>query len=231
MASERLNYLPTQITMRTYAQSVTVLVRHFAAWSCTKILDRLQTFGREQRGNHRCDGRVYDIDYRGGGFSRGSTDSRADGKWESENRSINPIKFRNAAACRSRAGNGNGRLTPTKLHFMRERRTSLMRSLDHLRVIPLSIACLCNLQSKLVSIIFLTRFPSFVFLRLLFISVKSPFKRLTSHNVLQVEITFIECRYVYRTLEYLCVNGTMDFYYINIRNLLIIKLFLCLFVQ
>lgn len=102
---------------------------------------------------------------------------------------------------------------------MRERRTSLMRSPDHLRVIPLSIACLCNLQSKLVSIIFLTRFPSFVFLRLLFIPMKSPVKRLKSHNVLQVEITFIECRYVYRKVECLCVNGTMDFYYINIRNL------------
>lgn len=74
------------------------------------------------------------------GFLRSPADSRPDGKWESENRSINPIKFRNTAACRSRASNGNGRLTPTKLHFMRGRRTPLMRSPDHL---PCRVAATC----------------------------------------------------------------------------------------
>ncbi|KAL2718268.1 hypothetical protein V1478_012144 [Vespula squamosa] len=40
-----------------------------------------------------------------------------DGKWESENRSINPIKFCNAPGCRSNGSNSNIGLTPTKLHF------------------------------------------------------------------------------------------------------------------
>lgn len=97
-----------------------------------------------------------------------------------------------------------------------------MRSPDHLRVIPLSIACLCNLQSKLVSIIFLTHFPSFVFLRLVFISMESPVERLTSHNVSWVGNFYRMQIYIYSKLKYLCVNGTMDFYYINVRNLLII---------
>lgn len=71
------------------------------------------------------DRRVYDVDYTPStGFSRGSADigtegvgrcelggacERArkrvdDGKWESENRSINPIKFRNASGPGKQSG-------------------------------------------------------------------------------------------------------------------------------
>nr|KAF7439156.1 hypothetical protein H0235_001547 [Vespula pensylvanica] len=66
---------------------------------------------------------AYDVNYRMQGFSRFST-CEPDGKWESENRSINPIKFCNAPGCRSNGSNSNIGLTPTKLHFTCDRRTS-----------------------------------------------------------------------------------------------------------